>query len=78
MNGVLSLDTHHPEHLGFKEYYLGLTPGEYSPYYFINFWEDLFNCSTGIQPHGEEGEMDSYEYKHKPTTTQKCTGKVDS
>ena len=48
-NGVLSIDIHHDEHEGFRDYFLALKPNDYSPHYFINFWEDLFNCSTGMR-----------------------------
>ncbi|XP_057310619.1 metabotropic glutamate receptor 3-like [Hydractinia symbiolongicarpus] len=44
-NGVLSLDVHTPENLGFKKYFLGLQPTMTSNSRFVSFWQSVFNCS---------------------------------
>ncbi|XP_057311230.1 metabotropic glutamate receptor 3-like isoform X2 [Hydractinia symbiolongicarpus] len=42
--GVLSLDVHNPEVIGFKEYFLSQKVSHESPEYFKNYWETLFEC----------------------------------
>ena len=44
-DGMLSLDITNPEVPAFKEYFLKLSPARDTSRYFLDFWEDVFNCT---------------------------------
>ena len=59
-DGILSLDIHYPEQSGFKDHFLNLQPTRKSPKYFLQFWEDVFNCTL--------------KYKKSAPSKSKCSG----
>lgn len=60
--GIISLDLHNAEDPGFKKYFLSLKPADDSPVYFLDFWEDVFNCSLPYNP------------KNRSNSIPLCTG----
>ena len=53
--GTISLDIHYKSESGFETYFLSWTPKTNNDFYFIKFWEKIFNCSVNLKTNSYSG-----------------------